>query len=231
VQHHGSQRGANDQAALEEARASVNRELEHLEMLCKLQPSQERHSLRGSAYKRLALIARNVGDGAAEDSAVEKVRECYAGAETLAVSEENSQMFYAALNRIGAEIILGQFRADTAVAAQQNLAVQANESPDFWCIAGQIELKLYLALVGGALRSATIAALCEEYLDLHSRVSEPRKWRSVYDQAQFVLESHTLRAQQQTALTPLLALLESFAHDRMPHGLREPASRLPEVAE
>ena len=51
------------------------------------------------------------------------------------------------------------------------------------------------------------------------------------DQPQFVLESRTLRAQQQTALTPLLALLDSFAYERMPHDLREPASRLPEVAE
>ena len=74
-------------------------------------PSQ---SLCGSAWKRIALLERRAGRIEQEMKATEKVRECYLVAEQLARQAKSSNLFYPALNRMAAEIILNSGNAGWA---------------------------------------------------------------------------------------------------------------------
>ena len=66
--------------SLVSARAEIKNGIALLEKLDELHPTMERESLRGSAYKRLALIAAAAGQAAEERRAIEATRRHYARA-------------------------------------------------------------------------------------------------------------------------------------------------------
>jgi hypothetical protein len=56
---------------------------------------------------------------------------------------------------------------------------------------GQTELKMWEAVAAGKL-SASRDALWEEFSEHHQRVSAPRLWASVYDNATLILRRYAL---------------------------------------
>jgi hypothetical protein len=156
------------------------------------------------------------------------MRECYLAAEQLARQAKASNLFYPAMNRMAADIILRSgdagwegLRSDELKEVRQNLVAKSQTDPDFWSQAGLIELDVYKALayrnnageVSGKL-AAALDGIQRRFQDLHARVSSPRMWSSVYDQARFVLEKYiqNVRVQpEKDAAKKLLAFLQELA--------------------
>ena len=93
-------------AQLDGARAEIRAALDLLEGLTKLQPSIEREDLCGSAWKRLALLEAIAGRSDKELAAINNMKASYARAEALARASNHSELFYPALNRMAAELIV-----------------------------------------------------------------------------------------------------------------------------
>jgi hypothetical protein len=191
----------------------------------------EREALCGSAYKRLALIEAAAGRSREERRAISRMQAHYARAETLGRDGGLAASFYPALNRIAADLVLhagerGWRGLDPSAVAliRRSLAETVRDNPDFWCVAGQIELSMYEAVATGLLSRAR-RSIEAAYEDLHTRVAAPRMWGSVRDQAQFVLRRYAARAnvaEQRAALALIRALEQRAApHEdtRAPSGV------------
>jgi tetratricopeptide (TPR) repeat protein len=211
--------GAAGAAALEQGRAGIAQALQDLQALTSLQPTLERHSLCGSAWKRMAMLERKAGNGAAERLALRAAADCYRSAEALALACQHPELFYPVLNRMALDLVVHigaadwkGFDAAATSAARGSLQAKATADPDFWSYAGLSDLDLYEAIAAGALaeRAAGVAA---GYADLHSRVSSPRLWASVADQAQLVLTAYAsvASASERDAALALLATLQGYA--------------------
>jgi hypothetical protein len=216
VESTGSRAGA---AALQRARRAIGDALADLERLVALEPSMEREALCGSACKRLAMVERSAGRVREEGRALALMRDHYQRAESLGRAQRLSGFFYPALNRIAAELAIDAGRAGwkgldqgALEALREALAVTVTVDPDVWSIAGQVELTLYEAVAREAL-AASHATVESAYADLHARVQTPHVWRSIRDQAQFVLQRYVPRAPaaDRRAATRLLAQLDAFA--------------------
>jgi len=208
-------------AARKRAREEISAAIELLEKLIALQPSMERESLTGSAYKRLALIERAAGSAQRENAAIARMLGHYEAAERLGIERQCSNLFYPALNRMAAQLVLGTKTRkgpglDGAAVARvrTELETLARDAPDFWCIAAQSELSLYEAIAAGELAKRQ-KQLAEGFSDLHRRVDAPRLWTSVADSAAFVLPRYRAWAKQRKgegrAADALLAVLGGFA--------------------
>jgi len=184
--------------------------------LVALHPTVERESLLGSAWKRLVLAS----SGAAAEQALQKMAEHYARAEGLALSEGAPNLFYPAMSAIAGELRLAAMRsrAGAAIAAarfaaaRQSLQAAATSAPDFWCVVGGVELQWMEAVAAGALAKAQ-ATVSAGFDDLAQRVPAPHLWRSVRDQALFVLEPYATAAggAEDKAARALLKQLEALA--------------------
>jgi hypothetical protein len=216
-------RGDGAQAAfrqtLAEARALVEGGIASLEQLSKIEPTMERESLCASAYKRLAIIEAEAGDASAEARAVAKMAQHYEAAERIGLGARLPDAFYPAMNRIAAELVANAGRKgwrgldNGAIASvRAALAAQANQDPNFWRVVGLTELDMYEALARGKL-ARSLPSIERDYDDLHNRVGAPWLWRSVYDQARFVLGKYAARASgdEKAAATRLLRGLEKRA--------------------
>lgn len=206
-------------AAFRAARAEISAALTLLERLADLWPSIERESLCGSAWKRMALLealAKRPGD---EAKAIVNMKLRYGNAETLARASDDSRLFYPALNRMAAELIVDAakpgwrgFDAAALAEVRRNLAAKARDDPDFWSVVGLTELRLYEAIAKRRL-AGELEAIVGEYRDLHGRVSATTHWSSVLDQVRFVLPKYQMRAtagEKQAAMT-LTKYLEGLA--------------------
>ena len=189
-----------------------------LEDLVATQPSVERESLLGSAYKRLAMIDAAVGRD--DEPAIRKMREHYNRAEKLGREAGLANVLYPALNGITAEVALNatrpepvQLESDVFDRVRKTLVAQAREEPDFWTVAGPTELGMWQALDQRAL-APEWPALQEAFDDLYARVSSPTAWASVYDNARFVLtryEKHAGNEEEKSAARAVLEKLQAFA--------------------
>ena len=170
-----------------------------LDTLLAIGPTVERESLYGSAYKRLALIEAAAKHADEEHDAIEKMREHYAAAERIALARAkvegagNVNVFYPAMNRIAAQLALeggtaqaATLDADTLAAVRQSMAAQP---ADFWSTVGQTELSVYASMCAGTL-AQDLPSLIEDFQKHASRVSAPKMWASVYDNARFVLPKY-----------------------------------------
>ena len=85
--------------------------------------------------------------------------------------------------------------------------------PDFWSVAGKIEVDQYEALAKKRLASARMQ-IDKAYADLNRRVKARRMWASVYDTACLVLPNYANRAlgKEKAAARELLAQLRRFAY-------------------
>ncbi len=185
-------RPASDAEAIAQARATITQALGQLSTLTHLQPTVERHSLIGSAYKRVALLDRRTGDAHAEAASLESSRQAYAAATALAQAQQAANLYYPAMNELAISLVL-QTAARRAVldaalldAAERQLKAKAQADPDFWCYAGLVEADVLRALAARQL-APEIDRLIDRYADLHTRVPSRHLWSSVADQGDFLL--------------------------------------------
>jgi hypothetical protein len=80
---------------------------------------------------------------------------------------------------------------------------------DFWSVVGQTELKMYASLREGSL-ARDLDDLVGAFRKHFERVSAPRMWASVYDNATFVLSKYLQRTTKQEA-EAARELLDSLA--------------------
>jgi len=217
--NHLARRGAQRSDA-PQGRREIHDAIHHLEQLIALHPTVERESLLGSAWKRLVLAST----GPAAEQALQKMAVHYARAEALALAEGAPNLFYPAMSAIAGELRLAALRgqAGTAIdtarfaAARQSLQAAATSAPDFWSVVGGVELQWMEAVAAGTLAKvqATVSA---GFADLAQRVPAPHLWRSVRDQALFVLEPYAAKAAkaaggaEDKAARALLKQLEALA--------------------
>ena len=126
---------------------------------------------------------------AARLSALRAMALHYGNAERLARADEAANLFYPAKNGISADLRLAFLErrpAEIAVermrAVQESLERAAREQPDFWCVVGQIELRVLAAVACAATRrrgadadrrlpGPEIAGACAEHVGLCARRS------------------------------------------------------------
>ena len=221
VEEAAKQNGQPSRAQLDHARTEIKAALEGLEALIRLQPSIERANLGGSAWKRLALveaIAKRPND---ELVAIESMKASYARAESLARETNYAALFYPALNRMAAELIVdagkpGWKKFDRAVSDSvlESLTIRARDDPDFWSFIGVIELRTYQAIADKNLAAAR-PDLEHDLDELFTRVSAASMWSSVLDQASFVLPKYAQRAvgAERQAANQLLARVRGYVRD------------------
>jgi tetratricopeptide repeat protein len=206
--------------ALVLARSSVKEAITLLEKLVAVQPTMERESLHGSAYKRLAVIAAAAGRPTEERQAIEAMKRHYERAAVIGREREASNVFYPGLNYLAAELALNTGRrgwkgADASIieATGKSLDAMSLEDPDFWTVAGQTALQMYKALAGGAKLASVRESVERGYQDLYRRVSAAWMWASVYEDARFVLHKYMARAtaNERKAAAALLERLATFA--------------------
>jgi tetratricopeptide (TPR) repeat protein len=193
--------------------------LDRLDQLTRAHRTRERLSLCGSACKRLALVEAMAGHQDKEHEAIARMRDYYQGAERLALEVGDDELFYPALNRMAAAIVVdgatAQWRGFDPSETQpvrESLARKAANDPDFWSLVGAIELDLYVAL-GAREIAKHVDAIIGRYADLHSRDGSTR-WRSVLDQLEFVLPRYAASAAppEKEAAGKLLEAVRSFVN-------------------
>jgi len=213
--------------AIADGRKGIESALALLEPLAALQPTIERLSLCGSAWKRLAMIEALAGQPAEERAAIVHMTDCYRRAEGLAANSGHPELHYPALNRMAGELVVeagnaGWVGIDPAsiAAVRDCLQARVQSRPDFWDVAGLKELAMLEALgarteQGTAARSlaAVLPGLSTAFAELHSRVKAGSMWASVADQAHFVLTRYQRAgsAEERAAAQALLDQLQSYA--------------------
>jgi hypothetical protein len=185
--------------AIAAARDEIKSALSMLEQVADLQPTIERDGKCGSAWKRLSILEAMAGDAAAETNAIAQMKRRYDNAETLARSTKHPELYYPALNRMAAELIVDAgepswpgFDASAVAEVRDSLAAKTRDDPDFWSVVGVTELRLYEALAQRAL-APILESIMAEYEALYERVSASSMWSSVYDQVRWVIPKYKLR--------------------------------------
>jgi hypothetical protein len=192
-----------------------------LERVLAIEPTSERASLLGSAFKRLAILERKSGRAAAFRKAIAEMAASYRKAEDLARKNNADNLYYPAANRMSAELILNAGKekwqgfdpADLA-AVRESLEKKVSSNPDFWSVVGQTELRIYQAIAQRGLAKA-LGGILHDLVDLKTRARGPRMWASVRDQAEFTLTSYIAAAglpqTERNAARKLLAQLQDDA--------------------
>jgi CHAT domain-containing protein len=219
-------------------RRDVEEAIARLAKLVEIQPTEEREALLGSAYKRLVMIEGRADAAAAKKPgrragrtrraaavsgerlvALRNMALHYGNAERLAREANAANLFYPAKNGISAELRLAflerrpaELAVDRMRSVQESLARAASESPDFWSVVGQIELRLLEAVAAQQLADQS-ATLIAAFRDLKARVPARSMWDSVYSEARFTLEPYLgiASAIEQRAATALLDALAATA--------------------
>jgi len=218
--------------SLSSGRKSIKEAMKLIEKLIAVNPTAERESIYGSAYKRLALIEAAAGKAKAERQAIQAMQYHYYEAvkiaglsdtpERAAQRHDRSDFFYSSLNYLAAELVLnaGQGRRkelDKKVVerTREYIEEKTTEDPDFWSVVGQTELELYLALAKGTFAKKS-ESLAKGYRNLYRRVTAPWMWSSVYDTLHFVLQNYLSRrlTRESRAAETLLASIAPFAENK-----------------
>ena len=191
-----------------------------LNRLIAIEPTPERASLVGSAFKRQALVNGAAGRRAQVPRDLREMKAAYARALELAQKAGARDLYYPAANCLAADVALiaGNARPrpldrDTVKIVRESLRARAASEPDFWSVVGEAELDGFEALAKGRLAAAR-RQLSRAYEDLHQRVTATRMWGSVYDTACLVLPNYAGRAsaREKAAARELLVQLRSYAH-------------------
>lgn len=219
------------QAFIKRARHEVREALRLLGSLAERWPSSERLSLCGSGWKRRAMIERIAGNASAERNAIEQMRAWYAEAETKAVESNALDLYYPALNRMAADLILdggtpgwAGFDQSALDRLHLNLDARKREDTDFWSVVSGIELLMYEAIARGQLESVR-ASLEKDFKDLRSRVQSLEYWDSVEVQHRLVLDQYVGRAtaSERAAAAGLREYVRQLVHGRSTPQSREVA--------
>lgn len=205
------------------ARTEVREAIALLERVEALETTLERASLVASAHKRAAMIEKlgstiGAGNKAAWKNAMGAMVKAYTRAEELGRVQQAGDTYYPALNRMLGQLAMAEEPTpfDTVERDRIRSAIdQAHQrNPDFWSAAGSLELEAYDAASRQGL-AGVLDRLLPQLDDLHARISSRLKWKSVYDQARFVLGCHRLprvkEEAEDAASQKLLAALRSYA--------------------
>ncbi len=186
-------------ASIAAARAEILAAASLIEQITDLQPTIEGESLCGSAWKRMAMLESLAGNSVAEMEAIVKMKRRYFNAETKARETKSSELYYPALNRMAAELIVEAnapewpgFDARGVQEVRDSLIAKTRDDPDFWSVVGVTDLRLYEALAKRQL-SSELESIMAEYVGLYERVSAAWMWASVYDQARWVVPRYMSR--------------------------------------
>jgi hypothetical protein len=167
----------------------------------------------------MAMLEAEAKKPGAESKAIASMKLRYENAEKLARAGNDHLLFYPALNRMAAELIVDAakpgwrgFDTTGLTEVKNNLAAKTRDDPDFWSVVGLTELRLYQAIADSKL-AAELDAIISEYDDLHGRVSATTSWNSVLDQVCFVLPKYEARAtaNEKKAVMKLTKYLEGLA--------------------
>jgi hypothetical protein len=192
--------------------------------LVALEPTMERESLVGSAFKRQAMIAAAAGQRRQEQAALKRMQEHYRRAVERGAESQQADVFYPGLNLLAADLVLsagrGRFKGfdpELLTLVKQSLAGKIKGDHDFWSAAGVPDLMLFEALAEGRL-AGSLSGILDAYDDLHRRVEAQWMWASVYDQARFVLPKYAAKApeRERRAVETLLQRLETIATPTKP---------------
>ena len=211
--------GPCDPAALRAAREEIVAAVRSLQTLAALQPTSERHSLCGSAWKRLALLEGKAGESVAAKAALGEAAQAYRRAQELARAADDPREYYPGLNRMALEYAAhggqpqwpGFDRAHTD-AVRRSLQRAVSESPSFESHAGLIEIDVFEAVAAKGL-GAVLGATQKALANLHAKASGLRGWQSMADQAELVLRAYAQRAsaREKIAAEELLTSLQGYA--------------------
>jgi hypothetical protein len=166
----------------------------------------------------LALLEVAAGNPRDEAKAIENMKMRYERAEMLARAAHDEGLFYPALNRMAAELIVDAgtrgWRGFDPIAladVRTNLIAKTRDDPDFWSVAGLTELRFYQAIAEQEL-AGEVDTIIREFDDLHTRVAASSMWSSVLDQFRFVLPKYEKRATaaEKKAVAKLARHLERF---------------------
>jgi hypothetical protein len=208
--------------AVKRADRLVQDSLALLAKLMALEPTMERASLVGSAYKRRALVDGAAGRRDRVQLDLKRMKDNYERAHELGNKAAGSDIFYPVSNRLAAEVALNagsrqwhSLDSEIRAIVQQSLDAKSASDPDFWSVVGRTELDQFEALAKRKLAAAR-DQLEKAYEDLHKRVTATRMWGSVYDTACLVLPNYASRApaKEKAAAHELLTLLRTYAHPR-----------------
>ncbi|MGH9143582.1 MAG: CHAT domain-containing protein, partial [Vicinamibacterales bacterium] len=209
---------ARTRSSVSAERRAIEQAIAYLQQIVALQPSMERESLCGSAFKRLALLEAGAKRPRQEMAAIKNMQAHYQHAEDLG-KRQGLNVFYPAINRIAADLALNAgtralkgYTSGSLNDVRQALQAKTQDDPDFWSVAGQTELDVYEALALRALARAR-PGIEAAYKDLYARLSTPWMWKSVNDTARFVLQKYATRAPavEKKAANALLKTLAAFA--------------------
>jgi len=213
--NHLARRGA-EAADPVSARHDIDEAIALLGRLVALQDSAEREQLLGSAYKRAAMIEAGEASLAALRNAVLH----YGRAEELARHAGADDLFYPIMNGMAAALRIAALQqqalrpldAQRVAAARQSLQAKLAQSPDFWSLAGLIELRCLAAMASTRLAEEQ-PSLQQAFAELAQRASAQRMWASVHDQARFVLAPYrdAAKGAEAAAAKALLAQLKALA--------------------
>jgi hypothetical protein len=198
-----------------------------LDTLLTIGPTIERESLYGSAYKRLAMIEAAEGNERGEVQAIKQMKVHYGEAEKIALKAleidpaGSVNLYYPAMNHLAARIAAGEVgRTRSAIDPRLLQAIRksmASAPADFYSVVGQTEVSVYASILAGTL-AKDAKKLVAEFAEHHDRVSAPKMWGSVYDNAMFVLTKYGTRAgpAERKALDSLLSALARSAGQPAP---------------
>ncbi|MBX3609841.1 MAG: CHAT domain-containing protein [Hydrogenophaga sp.] len=194
------------------AKRDIGLAIDTLRALLVVSPTLEREGLLGSAFKRLAMVERVAGDGAAEQAALAHMAHHYGNAERLAQQSGRTDLFYPALNLLAADLLRGR-PLDTARVqrTRDTLQRQRQNEPDFWSVAGLPELAAIEALHQGSLALAFMN-INDSLSDLQSRAGSARQWASLADQMRFVLShAKVVKPGDRAAAQTLMQQLDAWS--------------------
>jgi CHAT domain-containing protein/pimeloyl-ACP methyl ester carboxylesterase len=193
--------------------------IERLERLVALKSTAERQSLLGAAYRRMSMVAWRAQRGPDASKALGSAIIHYREAEAIIRVSGAGNLYYPAKNCIGCELrsaFLEKSRftldLERVNEVRKSLQAAAAQTPDFWSVVGQAELKLLEALAAGKL-AASVASLAAKFAEHKARVLSTSKWDSVYSEALFVLEPYiaVAAADEKRAAEALLKALKAMA--------------------
>jgi tetratricopeptide (TPR) repeat protein len=184
-------------------------------------PTVERECLLGSAFKRLTIVEHRNGNQKEAVHALSQMVEHYGCAETIARKTGAENLFYPAMNCLAAELRLGALKEPPSLPTFEEARVRiirdsltrvSNSQPDFWSLAGLIELDMFVVLAKGNLADA-LPRILDAHRQLRERVSAPFLWDSVAAQARFTLEPYLKAAEnaEASAARELLETIEGYA--------------------
>ena len=211
--------GKLDVDVIAQCRNEMQQAIGLLRALAELQPTVERCSLLGAAWKRLASLEALVQDSAAKQTALQEAVKQYRMAERMAMDSRLPYAYAPAINRMAIEFVAnignrrwGGFDEDATAALRRSLQAQLRDAPDFWVLLCCIKVDLLQAVARGNIASVSVE-LTDRFADLNGRSSSRWLWASAGELARFILQPYLALAKgkERHAAQALVDVLDAYA--------------------